>query len=490
MSKIESLVSSYLVFDSNDFDFDTLRALKAEFTHDNPKYSENERMGFSTWNIARQYASYLTHDNMIYFPRGAKDRVDKICNDNGYDVEFTDATVFKDRRPIKIKRELRPEQKRAVEAMVKNKNCVIRGPCGSGKTVMLLAAVAEIGQPTLIIVHTKQLMQQWQSMVSAWLGVVPGSIGGGRVEEIRQITVGMQQTIYRRAEDRRIVEKLKDYFGCIIGDEVHHWSASSFQKTAAIFPAHYRIGASADERRKDKQQHLIYNTFGPCVYEIKRQQQVEDGRLMPVTMKLVSTNFTDDDYVFCLENNESPHWQGLISNMNNDEERNDLIVFNAIDVLKANKNHRILILNDRVNACRHLCEMINTHQFCKGKKLAGLLLGGVSNKERTQKTISGLLTGRNRVGVGTSIADEGLDIPPLTHVFITSPSHTNLKRLVQRIGRVARIYPGKESANAFYFWDWRIFPGEQRHYENVFQYENRKANLFAKLKSTCHELIL
>jgi superfamily II DNA or RNA helicase len=118
---------------------------------------------------------------------------------------------------------------------------------------------------------------------------------------------------------------------------------------------------------------------------------------------------------------------------------------------------RILLLNDRVESCKRWVHFLQGHGIA-----AGLMIGGPGNKDDLEETITGLRFGTLQVGVGTVVADEGLDIPPLTHVFITCPTHKHPKRMEQMLGRAARPSPGKDEAVCVYFWDCRMFPTRKK----------------------------
>jgi superfamily II DNA or RNA helicase len=89
---------------------------------------------------------------------------------------------------------------------------------------------------------------------------------------------------------------------------------------------------------------------------------------------------------------------------------------------------------------------------------SGKMIGGPGNQEELEITKAGLLDGDIRVGVGTKVADEGLDIPSLTHIFLTCPVHTHPKRMEQMAGRAARPYQDKKFGIVYYFWDQNIWP--------------------------------
>jgi superfamily II DNA or RNA helicase len=277
--------------------------------------------------------------------------------------------------------------------------------------VCLLATIAALGQPAIVIVHSRALMTQWMSMAGEWLGVVPGTIGGGRKRNIRPLTIATQQTVWRCEGEPWLQD-----FGCVVADESMRWSAKTYNAVASFFPARYRIAAGADERRKDNLEFLLHATFGPCVHEIRRDELVELNRLVPIRMEVVPTEFVDEDYLAAVQDGAAPDWQTMIERANEDDDRNALVETHIRRVLGESGENRVLLLNDRVAACRSWAGKL------RGLGVdVGLMLGGSENRHELEETIAGLTTGELRVGVGTKVADEGLDIPPLTHVFLTTP---------------------------------------------------------------------
>jgi superfamily II DNA or RNA helicase len=230
-------------------------------------------------------------------PRGAKKKVEKILTKwdcvlqpvRDKMLRFPPANFKLTERSV-----LRPYQEDAVKALVQEGNGTIRGPCGSGKTVILIAAIAAINQPTLVIVHSRTLAQQWRAALNAWLGFQPGSIESGK-RVIRPVTVATQQSVWKAIENNEAPWLQK--FSVLVGDEIHHWAARTFQIVTSAFPGAWRIGASADERRKDGMEHLIYETFGDPVAKIKKDHLIQIGKLLPSRMEVVKTSYFDEVYV-------------------------------------------------------------------------------------------------------------------------------------------------------------------------------------------------
>ena len=480
---VNLIVDARLRINRDHLDPDTVSELRKMFTRTNPQFFKMQRMGFWTGQTECEIRSYRVDEPFLSLPRGAMDRIREFLESRGYTIHaIYDRSLKLERLKLDLKLELRPYQVKAADALANSGNGILRGPCGSGKTVILLGAIARLKQPTLIIVHTEALMRQWASMISEWLGFVPGKLGGKNKTTVRPITIGMQQTIWRHAKDDPAWAK---EFGCIVGDEVHHWAARTFQIAADMFPAAYRIGASASEKRKDGMEYLIYDTFGPCLHEIYREDLVEIKKLLPIKMYLVKTDYEDLDYLEEIEMGSNANWVGMINRITEDPDRNALILKTVLAVLDKDPTHRVLMLTERVKACTDWQEII---QSCGHK--CGIMVGGSENKETVQSSITQLRHGSIRVAVGTKIADEGLDIPQLTHVILTCPVHNHPKRLEQMAGRAARTYEGKQRASAIYFWDYSMFPTPALPEDSPFKLINRKKAFFRSLKQACAELYL
>lgn len=434
-----------------------------------------------TGKTARKLYSWRREGKFLILPRGVQAKVEELLLRFECRLEIRDRRIIHPEAGFELgsRAALRAYQERAVDRLWETKGGVIRGPCGSGKTVVLIAAIARFDQPTIVIVATKSLAQQWRGALNAWLGFQPGSIESGN-RNVRPVTVATQQSIWSMLTKGE--GGIFEQFGLLIGDEIHHWAARTFLEVSAAFSAAYRIGASADERRKDGLEHLIYETFGELVYEIKKKELIEAGHRLPSRMEIVPTHYEDAIYSQSLRARESPDWTGMISRMCEDEGRREEILFRLQAILLAdqvNKDNpirdpekrklnlalnkkpvyfaknksQVLLLSDRVDTCRWWVQHLRSLGIP-----TGLMIGGPANRRELEDAIAGLQNGSLRVGVGTKVADEGLDIPALSHVLITCPVHMHPKRLDQMIGRAARCHAGKKEAVCVYFWDRALFP--------------------------------
>lgn len=454
---VQAFMDTHLVLPKAGIPPSAVMALRDAFTHDNEQWHALKRMGKWTGptkknpqGIPRKLFSYREDGPFMLLPRGSRDKVGEVLSRHGLSLEVEDRTLRLELIKYGLKGKLRPYQEEAVENMVvrAHPGCALKGPCGSGKTVTMLGVVVEVGQPTLVVVHTKPLMTQWLTAVEQWLGLTPGTVGGGRPTVPRTVTVGMQQKLWRIVkEGGPVARDLRRSFGCLVIDEMHHAPAASFMLVSEHFPAAYRVGCSATIQRKDGREYLLEETFGPVAHEVLDKDLVAAGKKLPLRMEVVPTNFVCQEYLDAVAAREVAPWQRMVAELVADDDRNALVWKHLRRVLRR-RGTRILLLNDRVRACK------DWTIFLRGEGVpVGLMIGGAGNKDEQARTIRELRNGKLQVGVGTKIADEGLDLPELTHVFVTCPVHRNPSRLEQMVGRASRPAKGKKVGVAVYFWD-------------------------------------
>ncbi|MBO0723177.1 MAG: DEAD/DEAH box helicase family protein, partial [Blastocatellia bacterium] len=144
-------------------------------------------------------------------------------------------------------------QEQAIEAwQLADQRGIVVLPTGAGKTVVALKAISLADRPSLIVVPTLDLLNQWYYRLSDSYGIEIGIVGQG-VCDIRDITVITYQSAYRR-----IVE-IGARFGLLVLDEVHHMTAPHWSEIARLAIAPFRLGLTAtyDPRASEEMNRLI-----------------------------------------------------------------------------------------------------------------------------------------------------------------------------------------------------------------------------------------
>ena len=150
----------------------------------NPKWLENERMG--RWNRGTprvlRFFDRVGHSG-LWIPRGYMRQLILLCRKHGIDYEIDDKRRSLPPANFSFNGKLRPFQQVAVDAMLAKDFGTLSSATGSGKTIMALYMVAQRKQPTLIVVHTKDLASQWTRRIEAFLDIAideVGFIGAGK----------------------------------------------------------------------------------------------------------------------------------------------------------------------------------------------------------------------------------------------------------------------------------------------------------------------
>jgi superfamily II DNA or RNA helicase len=408
----------------------------------NPKYLEAERMGRYTGNLERELKCYdFGPDGELVVPRGFTGQVVKLATQSGVGFMLDDERQTLPRVDIQFKGRLRPFQENAVAAMMNKEFGTLWAPTGSGKTVMALAIIAVRRQPTLIVVHTKDLMEQWSDRIETFLGIPAdeiGVIGGGKKTVGKKITVATAQTLFKCADD------VSNRFGHLVVDECHRAPSRTFTEAVTAFDCRYMLGLTATPWRRDKLSRLIFWYVGDIQHQVNKNQLLENGDILPVEVITRKTDFKP-------WHDPSTEYAKMLTELTQAPGRNRLI---AEDVAaEANNGSGIcLVLSDR----KAHCEAIQNTLRGFGIK-SELLTGGVPAKQR-QQVIDRLNQGVATVVCATGqLIGEGFDCKGLSTLFLATPIKFD-GRVIQYLGRVLRPAPGKTKAVVYDYVDYKVGP--------------------------------
>jgi len=415
-----------------------LEQIRVYLTMPNPKYEEAKKRDYPTWGLPPSlFACYEDHD-YLYAYRGYMGSLVSFLKESELHYHLIDDRRKLSEINLTFLGTLRPYQERAVGDTLKKDFGVLVAPCGSGKTVMACNIMAERKQPTLIIVHTKELLNQWRDRIIQYLGIPSdeiGQIGAGK-EIIRPVTVGMVQTLVKRDLD-----EIRTHFGQIVIDEVHHTPSTTFTEIVRTFDSQYMLGLSATPYRRDGLNKLIYLSVGNMVAEVTGVELQDAGNRIKPEIVVRETNF-DFDY------NEDSDYQPMISELIENFDRNDLI---ATDVASEYDGENFeLVLSDRKAHLDFLYDLLTE----KGVK-AEILTADVPKKKREQ-IIRDFESGALRVILATGqLAGEGLDMPRLNRLFVTTPIRWK-GRVIQYAGRALRVTEGKYNTRIYDYHDCNV----------------------------------
>jgi len=300
-------------------------------------------------------------------------------------------------------------------------------------TVFACGLIAELNVPTLVVVHKAFLMDQWAERLTEYLpGVQLGVAQESRCEfQGKHVVLGMVHSlggaVYPNAFYR--------WPGLVISDEVHRIGALTWSGVPGRFTARRRLGITATPRRKDGAEAVFQQHIGPELFAAREES-------LPFAVRFVTTDF----YVVkgTTYNTGLSSRTTIVSFLCASEPRNRQIVGQILMALA--KDRKCLVVSERLE---HLAALERTLRAMAPEghcPSIGYYVGGMRRdaREESERCQVILATVQN--------VQEGLDIPPLDTLFLTTP----LGDIEQMVGRIRRVSPGKKPPVVVDFRDDRV----------------------------------
>lgn len=399
-----------------------MEVLRKKLTMANPRYIAAKKYG--KWigkKLKPTLQFYEDRQEGIAFPRGlAKEAIILCRNIMGLSPEIVDDRLSLAEQPFVLQGDLRPYQIQAVDDLCRHEFGVLEAGTGSGKTVIALAVIARRRQPTIIFVHTKELLYQWQQRIEQFLGVEAGLIGDGSFV-VKPISIAIVNSA------RRKLEALAPLFGHLVVDECHRVPASLFTEVVTSFASRFSLGLSATAYRSDGLTDLIHYYLGVHRHQVESSKLYRSGAILQPRFIQRQTSFR---YGY------RGNYQRLIKALSSDKDRNSLIVEDIEDELGADSG-TILVVSDRIAHCQQLYDLLTA------KNIAAVLLTGRLPQEERNRLVATIRQGKVKIVISTlQLIGEGFDCPSLATLFLTTPIKFS-GRVLQVVGRILRPAAGK-----------------------------------------------
>jgi hypothetical protein len=340
-----------------------------------------------------------------------------------------------------LRKETRQDE--AFDAMVKHGHLITALDCGFGKTTIALAVASHYKLRTMIVVHKEFLAQQWRERIQQFCpGATIGIVQRDKLEINCDFVIAMLQSLSLKEYS----SKEFDSIGVVFVDEAHHVCARVFSQAFFKLCPRYAFALSATPDRKDGLTKILHWFFGEDTFVARRENQSQvtvnsvpfdcpDFRGLPPTNKMGKVSLVN-----------------MITSLVENPVRNEMIVKLIKKTLARTPSRQILVLSDRREHCKWL-----QSQF---EHTSGLYMGGMKQKHLDESA-------KKKIIVGTfQQAHEGLDIPTLDTVILTTPK-SDIK---QSIGRILRETDGKKNPPLIFdivdSWGflWAMFSKRKRVY--------------------------
>ncbi len=401
----------------------------------NPEFYRAQAMRLPTFGKPRVVSCAELFAQHVALPRGCLDEAINLLGHHGIVVDLDDRREIGTplAADITFIGELRESQSRAFDALAAHDNGVLAATTAFGKTVVAAALIAHRARNTLVLVHRRELLNQWGERLRSFLNVDPkliGVIGGGKRKPTGIIDIALIQSLVRQGE---VADTVAEY-GHLIVDECHHLSAASFELVARRSKARYVMGLSATVARRDGHHPIIFMQCGPVRHRVDaRAQAAERGIRYRVRDR--STTF---ELPPPLASAERPSMPAIYASLARDDGRNDLIFDDVLKSLEAKRSP--IVLTERKDHLDYLQRRLSPFV----RNLA-VLRGGMSAGDRKLATAALKVSDdQERLILATGrYIGEGFDDARLDTLFLTMPIAWK-GTLAQYVGRLHRQHGGKK----------------------------------------------
>jgi superfamily II DNA or RNA helicase len=331
---------------------------------------------------------------------------------------------------------LRPYQLEAVEKIHQTFKGYFRQyiemPTGSGKTVTFFYYAKKYHNRILIIVPSKQLLNQVYETALKFYEPFEISRKGDRFDEFpNKVHICIINSIRGDYLESLIHQK----FDLTIIDEAHHTQSESYKrfirKRSDIF--HERdmliLGVTATPDRIDGK--LLDEILVKCSFKLNIETLIEQGHLSDIEGYSVKTNIDISDVD---DHNGDFSLKNLYSKINTDD-RNNMIK----DIIKNDmKDRKSIIFCVNVDHSKKINKLLNDNGICS------IHIDGKKTQIERESLLSSFRNDEVSVICNCQLLTEGFDEPSIDGVILARP--TKSKALFsQMIGRGLRKFPGKKN---------------------------------------------
>ncbi len=321
-------------------------------------------------------------------------------------------------------------------------NGVLVLPCGAGKTVIGLAAMAQAGVSTLIVATSILAARQWIGELRAKTGLDPELVGeySGERKQIRPVTVATYQVLTWRdpgAADDAELGVLHPHlglfdaqqWGLVVYDEVHLLPAPVFRATAQI-QAVRRLGLTATLVREDGKEPDVFSLIGPKRYDAPWRELEAQGWIAPASCTEIRVELGDDlRMTYATAPQQARYRIAACAPAK-------LAVLDALVARHA--GDRVLVIGQYLDQLRAVAE-----------RLAAPLVTGQTSQAVREERFGDFRDGRLPLLVVSKVANFSIDLPEANVAVQLSGTFGSRQEEAQRLGRILR--PKSDGGHARFY---------------------------------------
>jgi DNA excision repair protein ERCC-3 len=337
---------------------------------------------------------------------------------------------------------LREYQKQAVEAFhadggPRGGSGVIVLPCGAGKTIVGLAAMAKLSKKTLVLTTSTTSVEQWRREILDKTDLTPDDVAiyAGSEKAIRPVTLATYQILTWRpdkgAEFPHFGLFEKNDWGLVIYDEVHLLPAPVFRVTAEL-QARRRLGLTATLVREDHREGDVFSLIGPKKFDVPWRVLEKKGWIAQATCHEVRIAMPADHRVEYAVAELKDKYRLAAENPRKDE------IVGQLMARHDRPNDRVLVIGQYLDQLERVAARYGMP----------IITGSTPNSVR-EKVYEAFRQGVIRRLVLSKVGNFAVDLPDANCMIQISGSFGSRQEEAQRLGRILRPKSDNETA-AFY----------------------------------------
>jgi DNA excision repair protein ERCC-3 len=356
----------------------------------------------------------------------------------GSDLEIGLREVARSGAPFRV----RDYQRQAVAAFhaggdVRGGSGVVVLPCGAGKTVVGIAAMAALGKHTLVLTTGTTAVEQWRRELLDKTDLTEDLVATytGESKDIAPVTLATYQIVTYRPKKDGDFPHFKLFnerdWGLIVYDEVHLLPAPVFRVTADI-QARRRLGLTATLVREDGREEDVFSLIGPKKFDVPWRVLEQKGWIAEALCHEVRIGLRGElrmEYA-------TAEWRDKYRLASENPVKDDLVAA-LLDRFDRSED-RVLVIGQYLRQLRRIAERLELP----------LITGATSNADR-EELYRKFRTGEVRKLVLSKVGNFAIDLPDANVMVQVSGTFGSRQEEAQRLGRILRPKDGSEPAHFY-----------------------------------------
>lgn len=302
---------------------------------------------------------------------------------------------------------------------------LLTAPTGSGKTYMLLHMLSKLRRTALIIVPREHIVQQWIDRILEHTTLTADDIGIVKQDKCqfagKSLVIGM---IHSLSKDKYSSE-FKEWPGVVVFDEIHVTGARTFSKTVPMFPARYRIGATATPKRPDGMDMVFRYALGEVLLSMSGGADIVPRVIMcDYQAKRIPTRLS-------IIQDKISRRGVIISAIAEDIRRNALVAFFVNKLVKSGR--RTLLLSDRKQQLDEIRDILTSRYHLDYDSI------GIFVQETPRAKRQAILDNCQVILATYGMMSMAVDVPDLAGLVFGTPQ----SQIIQPVGRILRVSDDK-----------------------------------------------